>query len=252
MYNAVILAGGKTPWLQKTVGTNIRALAPLGGRRIIEYIIAALDQSGMVGRIIVAVDRSQWEAAVLPPRAELVSVSSSSMPETAVAAAEVLPPDGKILFVCDDIPLLSAAAVRDFLLQAEQSNADAYYPIIPAADCEIAFPGAERTYVSLPDGKFTGGNIMLLNATILPGGLATARDIFARRKKPLELCAWLGFGFVLKFLLRRLTLADVEQRASKLLGIRGKAIISHYPELGMDVDKEADWQLLKQYFKNRK
>ena len=29
MYNAVILAGGKTPWLQKAVGTNIRALAPL-------------------------------------------------------------------------------------------------------------------------------------------------------------------------------------------------------------------------------
>ena len=46
MYNAVILAGGKTPWLQKAVGTNIRALAPLGGRRMVEYIIDALDQSG--------------------------------------------------------------------------------------------------------------------------------------------------------------------------------------------------------------
>ena len=39
MYNAVILAGGKTPWLQKAVGTNIRALAPLGGRRMVEYIM---------------------------------------------------------------------------------------------------------------------------------------------------------------------------------------------------------------------
>ena len=50
MYNAVILAGGKTPWLQKAVGTNIRALAPLGGRRMVEYIIDALDQSGQIGR----------------------------------------------------------------------------------------------------------------------------------------------------------------------------------------------------------
>lgn len=72
MYNAVILAGGKTPWLQKAVGTNIRALAPLGGRRMVEYIIDALDQSGMIDRIIVAADSSQWEAAVLPQRAELV------------------------------------------------------------------------------------------------------------------------------------------------------------------------------------
>ena len=70
MYNAVILAGGKTPWLQKAVGTNIRALAPLGGRRMVEYIIDALDQSGQIGRIIVAADGSQWEAAVLPQRAE--------------------------------------------------------------------------------------------------------------------------------------------------------------------------------------
>ena len=28
MYNAVILAGGKTPWLQKAVGTNIRERRP--------------------------------------------------------------------------------------------------------------------------------------------------------------------------------------------------------------------------------
>ena len=43
---------------------NIRALAPLGGRRMVEYIIDALDQSGQIGRIIVAADGSQWEAAV--------------------------------------------------------------------------------------------------------------------------------------------------------------------------------------------
>lgn len=83
-------AGGKTPWLQKAVGTNIRALAPLGGRRMVEYIIDALDQSGQIGRIIVAADGSQWEAAVLPQRAELVAVESSSMPETAAAAAALL------------------------------------------------------------------------------------------------------------------------------------------------------------------
>lgn len=252
MYNAVILAGGKTPWLQKAVGTNIRALAPLGGRRMVEYIIDALDQSGMIDRIIVAADSSQWEAAVLPQRAELVPVAAKTMPETAAAAAAVLPQTGRILFVCDDIPLLTAAAVQDFLRQAESTVADAYYPIIPEADCEMAFPGARRTYVTLPEGRFTGGNLLLIEASVITTGLAKAEDIFARRKKPWELCGWLGFGFVLKFLLHRLTLSAVEQRASQLLEFTGKAVISHYPEIGMDVDKEADWQLLEQYFKNSK
>ena len=182
MYNAVILAGGKTPWLQKAVGTNIRALAPLGGRRMVEYIIDALDQSGQIGRIIVAADGSQWEAAVLPQRAELVAVESSSMPETAAAAAALLPANSKILFVCDDIPLLTSAAVQDFLKQTEAVEADAYYPVISEADCVKAFPGAERTYVTLPEGIFTGGNMMLLNADVISGGVIKAKDIFARRK----------------------------------------------------------------------
>lgn len=251
MYNAVILAGGQTPWLQKTVGTNIRALAPLGGRRIIEYIIDALDKSGMVGRIIVAADGTQWESAVLPQRAELVITNAKSMPETVAAATNVLPPQGKILFVCDDIPLLSVAAVQDFLHQSETTDADAYYPLIPEADCERAFPGAKRTYVTLPEGRFTGGNLMLLEASVIPGSIPKAQEIFARRKRPWELCGWLGFGFVLKFLFKRLTLEEVEKQASKLLEFKGKAVISHYPEIGMDIDKETDWQLLEQYFKTR-
>ena len=57
---------------------------------------------------------------------------------------------------------------------------------------------------------------------------------------------------MLKFLLHRLTLSDIELQASELLGFSGKAVVSHYPEIGMDVDKEEDWQLLEKYFKNSK
>lgn len=252
MYNAIILAGGKTPWLKEAVGTNIRALAPLNGRRMIEYIIDALDKSGKIDQIIVAADASEWEGAVLPQRAKLVAVKSKSMPETALAAAKTLPSSGKILFVCDDIPLLTAASLKDFLEQAEQTTADAHYPIIPEADCVRTFPGAKRTYVKLVDGKFTGGNIMLLEAGKMASCMAKAQDIFARRKKPWQLCSWLGFVFILKFLLKRLTINDIEKRVTKLLGFQGKAIITHYPEIGMDVDKEADWQLMQQYFKTGK
>lgn len=34
---------------------------------------------------------------------------------------------------------------------------------------------------------------------------------------------------MLKFLLHRLTLSDIELRASELLGFSGKAVVSHYP-----------------------
>ena len=72
----------------------------------------------------------------------------------------------------------STAAVQDFLKQTEAVEADAYYPVIPEADCVKAFPGAERTYVTLPEGRFTGGNMMLLNADVISGGVIKAKDIF--------------------------------------------------------------------------
>ncbi len=37
---------------------------------------------------------------------------------------------------------------------------------------------------------------MLLNADVISGGVIKAKDIFARRKKTLGVCAvWLGFWF---------------------------------------------------------
>jgi hypothetical protein len=47
----------------------------------------------------------------------------------------------------------------------------------------------------------------------------------------------LGIGTLIKFALRRLTVADAERVASRALGCQGRAVITPYPEMGMDVDK---------------
>jgi hypothetical protein len=54
----------------------------------------------------------------------------------------------------------------------------------------------------------------------------------------------LGVGFVIKFLLRLLTLAEAERKVSQLLGmIKGVVVISKYPEVGVDIDKPNDLEL---------
>jgi hypothetical protein len=40
-----------------------------------------------------------------------------------------------------------------------------------------------------------------------------------------------------KLVIRRLSLSDAEERACKVLNLRGRAIPFPYPEVGMDVDK---------------
>lgn len=251
MVDAFISAGGLSPWLKPLTGTEHRCLAPVGDKRIIDYIIDALQQSGCIRRIVIAARQEALpELRATLSKDILFCEAEGDLPATALAAAKVLGEDSteKLLGVCDDIPLLTPVAVRDFLAScAEQPQHELYYPIIPKDACLAAFPAAQRTYGKLADGVFTGGNMMLMAKRIMPQGQQVAREIFARRKSPLQLCNWLGWSFIIKLLLHRLTIADAEKRTSELLHIKCKAIITRHADVGMDIDKPADLQLAAQY-----
>jgi len=77
--------------------------------------------------------------------------------------------------------------------------------------------------------------------------LSNSKQLMAKvvtfRKKPWKLAKILGLSFVVKLFLKQLSLAELEKRASQLLGVRGVAIISPYPEIGTDVDKPSDLEL---------
>lgn len=250
-YDAFILAGGSSPWLLAYNATPYRCLALISGRRFIDYLIAALADSGCIRRIVVAASPEALTKlqGTLPPDVGLCP-AAATLPATAYAAAEYLGADSspKLLGICDDIPLLTPAAVKDFLQQCERyPSGQLYYPIISKQACLEKFPQAKRTYGKLKDGAFTGGNMMLVDKTVIPCGQAKANEIFALRKSPLRLANWLGWSFILKALLHRLTIEDAERRFSKIMGMDSKAIVTHYAEIGMDIDKPADLQLAQKY-----
>ena len=117
-YDAVILAGGRAPWLKELCGTELRCLATLNGRRMVDYISEALLASGRVRRIVLAANADALPelAAALPPQVSLCE-AAGDMPSTAAAAVNSLGKDcsENIIFACDDIPLLTDAGVQDFV-----------------------------------------------------------------------------------------------------------------------------------------
>lgn len=250
-YDAVILAGGRAPWLQELCGTEHRCLAPLGGRLMVDYIIEALQKSGCVRRIIIAA-RAEALAQLegkLPPGVS-TCLAEGDMPATAYAATLALGEDcsENILMACDDIPLLTAAGVQDFLQQCEaHPDKEVSYAVIPKEACLKSFPEAHRTYGRVAEGYFTGGNLMLIAKRVVIDNQELGREIFALRKSPLRLANWLGWSFILKAVLHRLTIPAAEQRVSEILRAPSKAIITHYAEIGMDVDKPEDLKLIEKY-----
>lgn len=246
-YNAIIFAGGRSPWLKEIAGTDVRCLARLNGKRILDYIVEALRESGRIKRIILSISPEAMANEEMPAGVELCP-AEPTLAENVHKGLRMLGFKGNTLYVSDDIPFLHGAVVNDFLDKCEADpGGDFYFPLVPKEVSEATFPGAKRTYGKILEGAFTGGNIILMNPEVVPATTERGKEVFAKRKSPLALAKMLGASFILKFIFRRLSLKDIEKRGSEVIGFDGRAVISSFAEIGMDVDKLVDWELAKKY-----
>jgi len=245
MYDAIILAGGESKKLSHYSSQRYEAMIEIAGKPMVTFVTQALRDSGRINRIFVVGPSEVMANCAFPDDTVLLNGGNTIL-DTIQIGIEALGHEQPVVVATADIPLLTPDAVTDFLNQcAKAQEADLYYPVVPRQVNERYYPGNKRTYVKLREGVFTGGNIFLVNPAIVPGCLTNAEKIIEQRKHPLELCRIIGWLFVLKFLLRRLSVAEVEKQFSALLGIRGAVIFSGFPELGIDVDKPSDLELVK-------
>jgi len=247
MVDAVVLAGGEDRGeIAAQTGVVYRPLLEVGGRPIITRILAALRGASAVGRVaVVAPDAVQ--AAVSEEAVDLRVIAGHSFIDNIQRGVEATEPGtDAVLLVTGDLPLITPAALNDFLHQSLAARADVTYAIIPKEASERQFPGGRRTYVKLRDGTFTGGNSVVLKRDFVHLRRDLIEKLFAARKHPLKLAAILGMGFIFGLVTGRLRISDLEARASRVVGGRVAAIISTYPELGFDVDKMDDLLLARQ------
>ena len=248
MYDAIILAGGEnTKQLSRCSNQKYEALIEIVGKPMVTFVANALAASGQVNRILVAGPATALRTCHFPPGTVIVEGGQTIM-ETIQLAVDALGHNRKTIVATGDIPLLTAESVNHFLAQCSRIEADLYYPIVTEEASQKAYPGIKRTYVRFREGVFTGGNVFLVNPAIVPRCMAVAERIVANRKNPLKLCHILGWSFVLKFIAGLLDLSQVEQRVSELLAIQGAVIQSPYAELGIDVDKPSDYDLVQSMF----
>lgn len=220
------------------------ALVEVGGRPMVAYVVEALRQASGVGRVVVvappAVASVLEGVEAVAPGASLVESARRGL----AAAGE-----GPVLLAGSDLPLLRAGMVERFLAACAAAGAAVCYPIVPREACLARYPRARRTFVRLRDGTFTGGNLFLVAPEAVRPVLGLLERFFAARKSPLRLAGLLGPGVLLRFVLGRLRVADVERRFRDLTGLPGRAIVCPDPEVGMDVDKPADLRVVEEALK---
>lgn len=254
---ALVLAGASNDGPLKEVSdATHEALIDVGGRPMIEYVLDVLRAAPSVGPIGIVGPVAQLRDGVKLDEELLIEPVGGLLDNLERGARQLRTEghSGHLLVVTSDIPLITVDAVEDFLQRCRERRAaalgagdlDAYYPMVRREASEARFPGVRRTYVNLRDGRFTGGNFVLLDPDMLIERRHLFDQVVALRKDPVRMARLLGFGFIVKFLLRRLAASDIERIVRDKLGIHGAVIEVPYAEVGFDVDKPSDLIIAEQ------
>jgi GTP:adenosylcobinamide-phosphate guanylyltransferase len=245
MIDTVILAGGTdTGEIAAETGVQHRALLEIAGRTIIHREVAALRGASEIGNIALVAPPPVQAAAPDDAVDFRVEATESFVENIARGMATAAGMD-QVLVLTGDLPFLTPAAVNDFVQQSVLSRADVTYSIIPKESSERQFPGGRRTYARLREGTYTGGNAVVLTREFVHSRRDLIENLYASRKNVLKLAAILGLRFIIGLLTHRLTLPQLEAKASRIVGARVAAIVTAYAEIGFDIDKLDDLYLAR-------
>mgnify|MGYP001136445145 CR=1 FL=1 len=253
---AVVTAGGKPKAgdpLAEYTQDRPKALVSIAGKPMITYVVDALAKSQYIQAIIVvALDpAAEVEFATpvehRPDAGDLLGNVKAGLDH----AMERYPDLDAILLSSSDVPTITPSIVDDFIAECLLTDHDLYYSVVKHSVMESRFPGSHRSYIHLREGDFAGGDVMLVR----PGMILSRRDLWGElaqsRKNALRQARLVGLWTFLKLITRRLSLAEAEHRACKVLGVHGRAIISSHAEVGMDVDKPSQLEIVRADMESR-
>jgi GTP:adenosylcobinamide-phosphate guanylyltransferase len=239
---AVISAGWSPsendPLAEYTQGKS-KALIPIVGKPMIAHVVDALAASHHVEHfVIVALDptadvRFPVPVEHVPDAGDIIGNAEAGLQY----ALSHYPDLDAVLLCSSDLPTITAPIVDALIEECFKTDHDLYYSVIERSVMEGRFPESRRSYVHLREGDFAGGDLILIRPTIAIGQRDLWQSLAAARKHPLQQARFVGLGLFLRLVTRRLSLSDAEHRISQVLNIRGRVIPFPYAEVGMDVDK---------------
>ena len=234
--DVVLPAGGRiTGDFAQQAGTEIKALILFDEETILRRTIQALRASGRVGRIAV-IGPEEVLAEAKESGADLMLPEGRTGPDNIYRGLDGLPDvTPHLLIVTGDMPFLTPEAVRDFLALCPDEG-EICIPLAERSAFELRYPDLIRTDTRLQDGYFRLGGIFRAEAATLRRIRPHLEQMFAASKNNLQMARLIGIPFIVRYLLRRLTVDQIVARASDILQCGGAAVRHVPPELAFDID----------------
>lgn len=247
---AIVLAGGPADALSaKTPGAPNKAFVAIGGVALVERTIRALKSASSISRIIaVAPERAHGHPALA--LADEVRPDGQRIRESLRNGLAGLAPGEDVLVSTSDLPVLTAESIDDYVMRASEKDAELTYGCIEKRAHLAKYPRVPHTWAPLRDGTYCGTGFVTIRPAVWPSLERFIEALGHARKNPLQLAGLFGWDVLLRFAVRRLTIAAAEERASRIVGARVRAVVSPYPEIGVNVDRVSDIALAEELVKS--
>ena len=249
--DAIVTAGGiplpEEPLYPATRGQS-KALVDVAGKPMIQWVLDALTDARTIQNVII-VGLTVKSGLKCGKKMYFVPNQGGMVKNLQAGGRKVLevsPKTKHVLMVASDIPTITAEMV-DWVVNTDmQTKLDVYYHVIQREVMEKRFPGSKRTWTHLKDMEICGGDMNVAGLDLL---LTEETGIWNKitdaRKSPLKQAALVGFDTAFLLLTGKLSLQKAETNIMKRLKITGKALVCPYAEVGMDVDKPHQLQIMR-------
>ena len=245
--SVLILAGqreGVVDPLCAETGEERKALIPILGRPMLDYVLAALEAASLKLPFHISGCSANVDE-------RLTQAPSDAGPAGSALAALTDGMTFPVLMTTADHPLLTADMITEFIEKSQATGADFCVGLAEETIIRPAYPHVKRTYLKFSDRAVSGCNLFYI-ANIK--GLATIefwKDAQHFRKQPLKLARKISLPLFWRYWRGKLTLDAALDYASKTLAIRAASVLMSVPEAAIDVDKPSDRILVEDILKKR-
>jgi molybdopterin-guanine dinucleotide biosynthesis protein A len=227
-----------------------KALIEIGGRPMVEWVANALQGSPYLGQIvIVGLAGTSYESHLN------VAGPVHHLPSQGGLVANVLsgidwimgryPESRRVLLSSADLPALTSEGVNHFVDACRPFDRAIYYTMVTKETIEARYPNSRRTFVPLHNLRIAGGDLFLVDPAIAHSHSDLWEALASGRKHAWKLAWAVGPRVLLRFLLRRFDINQLEATAERILQRPVKIVLTPYAEIGMDVDKPRHIEILE-------
>ena len=248
--DAIVTAGGipePEDLLYPYTQGNPKAMLDICGKPMIQWVLDALSGAERVDNVVVMGLQAESGVTCAKPLTFMPSQGGmlDNIRNGVLKVLEINPQAQLVLLVSSDIPAITSEIVDWAVNAALETDEDVYYNLITREVMEARYPTSKRSYVHLKDADVCGGDMNVVHSRMVTENDAIWEKIIASRKNAFKQAALLGYDTLLLLLLRMITLEGAVKKVTKRLDLKGRAILSPYAEVGMDVDKPHQLEIMR-------